>query len=125
MSESSARTGKAKELLVFLDLGSSRLRLAAQPTRDATTTLRSFIDHVETEWGVPIAIHSDQAAEFTGRVVSTYCRDMGIRQINMRGYNPRGSAAVERVMRYLNACFSGLTDAQYRDWPWHLSTVDR
>lgn len=117
MAVSSARTGKAKELLVFLDLGNSRLRLASQLSRDATTTLRSFIDHVETEWGVPIVIHSDQAAEFTGRVVSAYCRDMNIRQINTRGYNPRGNAAVERVMRYLNACFSGLTDAQYRDWP--------
>ena len=123
MAASSARTGKAKELLVFLDLGNSRLRLAPQLSRDATTTLRSFIDHVETEWGVPIVIHSDQAAEFTGRVVSAYCRDMNIRQINTRGYNPRGNAAVERVMRYLNACFSGLTDAQYRDWPWYLSTI--
>ena len=123
MTESSAESGSSKELLVFLDLGSSRLRLSAQKGRSAAETLRSFIAQVTTEWGVPLVVHSDLAAEFTGRVVGKYCSDLGIQQINTRGYNPRGNAAVERVMRYLNQCFTALTDAQYREWPWYLGTM--
>jgi hypothetical protein len=103
-----------RELLVICCPGTGDLRLCAQKNRTAATTLVSFAHHCEAEWGVPVLIQSDQAAEFTGRVVSEYCQQNNTRQTTTRGYNARGHTEGERIMRWLNECCRALSDGQYK-----------
>lgn len=118
-----AATGE-NELLVALDLGTADLELVAQKGRTAALTLENFTD-VTNRMGVPLIVQSDSAAEFTGRVVSKFCADNNIVQIFTRGYNARGNAQVERVMKWLNKVFRSLSDKEYSSWPKMLSTIRR
>ena len=85
--------------------------------------MQSLKDHVFYQWGTPTTIMSDAAKEFTGLVMSKFCKTNGVDQKNTHGYNARANGQVETVMRYLNRAFRLLSDSEYKEWQLHISRI--
>ena len=66
---------------------------------------------------------SDQAAEFTGQVISELCDLLGITKIRMLPYHPQTNGTVERVHQTLRRMIAKMNPEKRAKWPSHLGPI--
>ena len=66
---------------------------------------------------------SDQAAEFTGQVISELCDLLGITKINTSPYHPQTNSAIGRVHQTLRRMIAKMDPEKRAKWPSHLVPI--
>ena len=66
---------------------------------------------------------SDQAAEFTGQVISELCDLLGVTKIRTLPYHPQTNSAVERVHQTLRRMIAKMDPDKRVKWPSHLGPI--
>ena len=66
---------------------------------------------------------SDQAAEFTGQVISELCDLLGITKIRTPPYHPQTNGAIERVHQTLRRMIAKMDPDKRAKWPSHLGPI--
>ena len=66
---------------------------------------------------------SDQAAEFTGQVISELCDLLGVTKIRMSPYHPQTNGVVERVHQTLRRMIAKMDPDKRAQWPSHLGPI--
>ena len=66
---------------------------------------------------------SDQAAEFTGQVISELCDLLGVTKIRTSPYHPQTNGAVERVHQTLRRMIAKMDPDKRAKWPSHLGPI--
>ena len=66
---------------------------------------------------------SDQAAEFTGQVISELCDLLGITKIRTLPYHPQTNGTVERVHQTLRRMIAKMDPDKRAKWPSHLGPI--
>ena len=97
----------------------------AVPTKDqsAKTTAEAIYNNLIVHYGVPGKIHSDQGANFDGKLINQLCRVMGIKKSRTTIYHPAGNGMCERFNRTLMNMLGTLDPEQKKDWKSHISTM--
>jgi putative transposase len=87
-------------LVGCIDVATRRVKLLICPSSkgDAITLL---ISQCVTDWGLPIAIKTDNGKDYIGREVQGFCRALGIEQVLCTPKQPWEKPHVERMMRSL------------------------
>ena len=66
---------------------------------------------------------SDQAAKFTGQVISELCDLLGITKIRMSPYHPQTNSAIERVHQTLRRMIAKMDPDKRAKWPSYLGPI--
>ena len=66
---------------------------------------------------------SDQAAEFTGQVISELCDLLGVTKIRMSPYHPQTYGTVKRVHQTLRRMIAKMDPDKRAKWPSHLGPI--
>ena len=66
---------------------------------------------------------SDQAAKFTGQVISELCDLLGITKIRTLPYHPQTNSAIERVHQTLRRMIAKMDPDKRAKWPSHLGPI--
>ena len=89
----------------------------------ARTTVRVLYNEFFSVFGFPRRLMSDQAAEFTGQVISELCDLLGITKIRMSPYHPQTNGAIERVHQTLRRMIAKMDPDKRAKWPPHLGPI--
>ena len=97
----------------------------AIPTKDqsAKTTANALFKEFILHYGAPLSIHSDQGANFNGKLIGELCSLMGMKKSRTIVYHPSGNGMCERFNRTLMNMLGTLEDDQKKDWKKHISTM--
>ena len=71
----------------------------------------------------PRRLMSDQAAEFTGQVISELCDLLGVTKIRTSPYHPQTNGTVERVHQTLRRMIAKIDPDKRAKWPSHLGPI--
>ena len=66
---------------------------------------------------------SDQAAKFTGQVISELCDLLGITKINTSPYHQQTNSAIERVHQTVRRMIAKMDPDKRAKWPSHLVPI--
>ena len=86
--------------LTIMDAFSKDLELIPLKSKEAVEVARALLIHWVCRRGVPVAILSDNAKEFTGKVATHLCEALGIRSDLIAAYHHESAGLVERVHRF-------------------------
>lgn len=97
----------------------------AIPTRNmsARTTAEALVQHFICHYGMPKRLHSDQGANFEGRVMQDVCSILGIEKSRTSPYHPSGNGLCERFNRTLLGMLRTLEVEQKKDWKSHIGPL--
>lgn len=97
----------------------------AVPTKNTTahTTAEAFMKNFVVHYGFPKTIHTDQGANFEGRLMKELCKMAGVRKSRTTPYHPQGNGSCERFNRTLLNMLGTLNPDQKRDWKAHVSAM--
>lgn len=97
----------------------------AIPTRNQTakTTAEALWKHFILYYGFPKRLHSDQAANFTGKVIKQLCAIAGMEKSRTTPYHPMGNGMCERFNRTLLNMLGTLEESQKADWKSYVSAM--
>ena len=87
------------------------------------TTARILYNEFFLVFGFPRQLISDQAAEFTGQVISELCDLLGITKIRTSPYHPQTNGTVERVHQTLRRMIAKMDPDKRAKWPLHLGPI--
>ena len=95
------------------------------PCRRATAdaVAKALYTHILPRWGFPLQIDSDQGSHFTGRVLKTILKNMGIHQKLHIPYRPQSSGYVESHNRVLKSGLKARLEQHGGKWTAHLPVV--
>ncbi len=90
----------------------------AYPTKNMTakTTAETFFRNFVVNYGLPKRIHSDQGANFVGKVMTELCQLTGMHKSRTTPYHPMGNGQCERFNRTLLDMLGTLNPDQKKDW---------
>ena len=108
-------------ILTVMDLCSREVLFIPCFTRTAEELVRNLLHHVVYVKGVPELFMSDEAKEFTGKLVAGLCSSLGIQHITTKGYDARRNAVCERVHGFLGNCLVRLPEDRRPFWDQHLT----
>ena len=74
-------------------------------------------------FGFPHSLMSDQAQEFSGKVIAALCDLLGIAKIHTSPYHLQGNGAVERAHQTIWRMIGKLDPEKRRKWALHLGSV--
>ena len=89
----------------------------------ARTTVHILYNKFFSVFGFPRRLMSDQAAEFTGQVISELCDLLGITKIRMLPYHPQTNGTIERVHQTLRRMIAKMDPEKRAKWPSHLGPI--
>jgi len=90
----------------------------AYPTKNMTakTTAEAFFNNFVVHYGLPRRIHSDQGANFTGKVMKELCQLLRIEKSRTTPYHPMGNGMCERFNRTLCNMLGTLDPDSKKNW---------
>ena len=86
----------------------------------AFTTAQVLYNNFFSVFGFPQRLMSDKGTEFTGNVIATMCKLLGIEKIRTTPYHPQGNGLAERVHQTLQRMIGKLDPEKCRKWPEHI-----
>ena len=96
----------------------------AYPTRNmsAKSTADALLSFIQS-FGIPKRLHSDQGANFTGKVVKELCVLLGVEKSRTTPYHPMGNGACERWNQTLIRMLGTLPPEKKPNWPNHIGML--
>lgn len=97
----------------------------AVPTKDMTarTTAEAFLNSFVVHYGFPQTIHTDQGANFEGRLIRELCQMARIEKSRTTPFHPQGNGVCERFNRTLLNMLGTLEPDQKSDWKTYISPL--
>ena len=97
----------------------------AFPTRnqEAKTVAKILVDEYFTHYGIPERLHSDQGANFQGRVITHLCKLLNIKKSRTTPYHPQGDGMTERFNKTLISMLKTLEPSQKPRWKEHVASL--
>ena len=90
-----------KNVLVVVDHFTHYVQAYITKNHMAHTTARVLYNNFFSVFGFPQKLLSDQGTEFTGDVIATTCKLLGIEKIRTTPYHPQTNGSAERVHQTL------------------------
>ena len=96
----------------------------AVPCRNmsAKTTAEAILGFIQ-HFGIPKRLHSDQGANFVGKVIRELCLLLGVEKSRTTSYHPQGNGSCERFNRTLIRMLGTLPADKKRAWPKHIGML--
>lgn len=118
-----ASKGGFKYILVITD-HFTKYALAI-PTKDMTakTTAEAFFNSFVVHYGLPHRIHTDQGANFEGKLIKDLCKMMGVEKSRTTPFHPQGNGCCERFNRTLLNMLGTLEPIDKADWKSHIGNL--
>ena len=115
--------GNIQDVLVITDHFTKFAQ--AIPTRNQTarTTAEALFNHFIVHYGIPSTLHSDQGAQFEGKIIQELCNIMDIRKSRTTPYHPMGNGTTEKFNRTLLKMLGTLENEKKVDWKNHIPTL--
>lgn len=90
----------------------------AVPTKDMTakTTAEAFLKHFVQHYGFAYRIHSDQGANFEGKLIKELCKMTGMEKSRTTPFHPQCNGICERFNQTLLNMLGTLEPIQKTDW---------
>jgi len=85
----------------------------------AKILVEKFIVH----YGIPERLHSDQGANFEGKVIGHLCKLLGMKKSRTTPYHPQGDGITERFNRTLLSMLSTLELPSKINWEEHVAPL--
>ena len=97
----------------------------AVPTRNQTarTTAEAFFNNFIDNFGLPKKIHSDQGANFEGKLIKELCNITGMKKSRTSPYHPSGNGMTEKFNRTLLDMLGTIEPAKKSDWKSYVSPI--
>ena len=114
---------EVKDMLVVEDHFTRYLQAYVTKNLTARTTARVLYNEYFSVFGFPHRLMSDQAPEFSGKVMAALCDLLGVAKIHTSPYHPQSNGAVERAHQTLRQMIGKLDPEIQRKWKSHLSSV--
>lgn len=97
----------------------------AFPTRnqEAKTVAKILVEQFFVHYGLPERLHSDNGANFQGRVITHLCQMLGIEKSRTTIYHPQGNGMTERFNHTLINMLKTLDPSLKPDWKEHVAPL--
>ena len=112
-----------KNVLVIKDHFTRYTQAYVTNNHTACTTARVLYNEFFSVFGFPRQLMSDQAAEFTGQVISELCDLLGVTKIKMSPYHPQTNGTIKRVHQTLRRMIAKMDANKRAKWPSHLGPI--
>ena len=112
-----------KNILVVVDHFTRYVQAFITKNHTARTTARVLYNNFFSVFGFPQKLLSDQGTEFTGDVIATMCKLLGIEKIRTTPYHPQTNRSAERLHQTLQRMIGKLNPEKRRKWPEHIGSV--
>ena len=112
-----------KNVLVVEDHFTCYTQAYVTNNHTARTTAHVLYNEFFSVFGFPRRLMLDQAAEFTGQVISELCDLLSITKIRMLPDHPQTNGAVERVHQTLRRMIAKMDPDKRAQWPSHLGPI--
>lgn len=111
------RTKKGnKHILVACDYLTKWTEAWPIPDETAATCARALVQNWFCRYGVPLQLHSDAAAAFTGTLFTELSKLCDMEKTKTSGYHPRGDGLVERANRTIIHMLSIAANDHQDEW---------
>ena len=112
-----------KNVLVMEDHFTCYTQAYVTNNHTVRTMARVLYNEFFLVFGFPRRLMSDQAAEFTGAVISELCDLLGVTKIRTLPYHPHTNGTIERVHQTLRRMIAKMDPEKRAKWPSHLGPV--
>ena len=109
-----------KHLLVVCDHFTRWCEVFPVPDMSAVTVADVIVNQFIARFGCPRRIHSDNAANFSGSLLTEVCRMLGVEKSFSSAFHPEGNSKCERMMRTILDMLAKYLDANHAEWDVHL-----
>jgi transposase InsO family protein len=103
-------------VIAFVDAFSKFVVAEATENHTAATVVDTFLNRVETAFGMPEELVSDGAPEFRSLLFSQIFQAAGVTRKIVTRYRPQANGQVERFFRTLRPMLATLCHGRPRDW---------
>ena len=112
-----------KDVLVVEDHFTRYIQAYVTKNHTTRTTARVLYNEYFSVFGFPHRLMSDQAPEFSGKVIATMCDLLGVSKVRTSPYHPQSNGAVERAHQTLRRMIGKMDPEKRSQWPSHLGSV--
>ena len=112
-----------KNVLIVKDHFTCYIQAYVTNNHTACTMARILYNKFFSVFGFPIQLMPDQAAEFTGQVISVLCDLLGITKIRTSSYHPQTNGTIKRVHQTLRRIKEKMDPDKRAKWPSHLGPI--
>ena len=95
-----------KYILVITDMFSKWVEAFPLCITDSETLAKVLVDEVVCRYGVPLTLHSDQGANLNSEVITSLCKQLGIKRTRTMAYHSQSNGQVERFNHTLESMLS-------------------
>ena len=112
-----------KDVLVVEDHFTCYIQAYVTKNHTARTTAHVLYNEYFSVFGFPHRLMSDQAPEFSGKVIAAMCDLLGVSKVRTSPYHPQSNGAVQRAHQTLRRMIGKMDPEKRSQWPSHLGTV--
>ena len=116
-------TGGFQHILVLTDHFTRYAWAIPTKNQSAHTTADALMNNFILHYGFPKRLHSDQGANFEGKVIQQLCSISGIKKSRTTPYHPMGNGMTERFNRTLLEMLGTLEPDQKANWKRHVGPL--
>ena len=114
---------EVKDMLVVEEHFTHYLQAYVTKNHMVRTTARVLYNEYFSVFGFPHRLMSDQAPEFSGKVIAALCDLLGVAKICTSPYHSQGNGTVERAHQTIRCMIGKLDPEKHRKWALHLGSV--
>jgi transposase InsO family protein len=115
--------GGIENVLVITDHFTKYAQAIPCRKQDAQTTAKALWNTFICHYGFPQRLHSDQGANFEGRIIKHLCKLAGIKKSRSTPYHPEGNGMCERFNRTLINMLGTLSPSEKSNWKDHIGPI--